>query len=373
MEARLNKKGNDMTRQDFRNKGYALAKDFISKDYAEYLTSELKKLVAEEKTEKDIQCPLSHAIYNHQIFNTLLNELVPYMENATGLKLYPTYAYARLYQPDDELKVHIDRESCEVSATITLGWEGDQWPIYMGDNEDKSDASEILMDVGDAVVYRGMEKYHWREKFKGKWQAQVFVHYVDAYGRFRDYQYDKKANLDLCYVSPSALSDKFCDMIIAEYSKESVKKELPFIGDGKGEVDLNIRNVKRVMLPTDKGIGATLTATGLNVNNQSWQYDITHSNQSEFLMYEVDGKYNAHVDTFHKHGKETRKITSVAILNDDYEGGKFFLMNGEEKIYPRQKKGDILVFPSFIVHGVEPVTKGIRYSAVTWLVGNYFK
>jgi PKHD-type hydroxylase len=48
-------------------------------------------------------------------------------------------------------------------------------------------------------------------------------------------------------------------------------------------------------------------------------------------------------------------------------------MNSNEKIYPPQEKGDIIVFPSFMVHGVEPVTKGKRFTVVTWLVGPYFK
>ena len=90
-------------------------------------------------------------------------------------------------------------------------------------------------------------------------------------------------------------------------------------------------------------------------------------------MYDVNGKYEAHVDTFHQLSNETRKLTCLAILNDDFEGGKFYIMNSHEKIYPPQEKGDIIVFPSFMVHGVEPVTKGKRFTVVTWLVGPYFK
>jgi hypothetical protein len=54
------------------------------------------------------------------------------VEAATGKKLFPTYAYARWYAPGDELKIHRDRDSCEISATITLGFEGSPWPIYHG-------------------------------------------------------------------------------------------------------------------------------------------------------------------------------------------------------------------------------------------------
>jgi len=311
---------------------------------------------------------------------------LPYFEKACGKELYPTYSYARLYDTQGEvLENHVDRDACEISATITLGFDGNVWSIYMGDSEDKTNPTKIDMGIGDAVLYKGSEKYHWRESyFEGNWQAQVFLHYVDKNGKYADWKYDKRNSLGISrtqlkkencfengYTIPNAVSEQFCNNIIAEYSKKEVEKELPYIGDGN--LNLNIRNVKRLPLPMNQGIGATLTSLGLNLNNQFWKYSITHSNQTEFLMYEIDGKYEKHTDTVHKHSNECRKLTVLAILNDDFEGGKFFIQNGHEKFYPRQNKGDVIVFPSFMLHGVEPVTKGIRYSVVTWMVGDYFK
>jgi predicted 2-oxoglutarate/Fe(II)-dependent dioxygenase YbiX len=191
-----------------------------------------------------------------------------------------------------------------------------------------------------------------------------------------EYQATNQGELDVCYVMQKAISDAFCEKLILEYSKPEVEKEQPFIGQGRDlekNINLEIRNVLRLPLPLHAGIGATLTSVGLNVNHQYWKYHVTHSNQAEFLMYDVKGKYEAHVDTFHLVSDETRKISCLAILNDDFEGGKFYIQNGHEKIYPPQAKGDIIIFPSFMLHGVEPVTKGQRFTVITWLVGPYFK
>ena len=68
-----------------------------------------------------------------------------------------------------------------------------------------------------------------------------------------------------------------------------------------------------------------------------------------------------------------KKLTILVFLNDDFEGGKFYIQNSHERFYPPQSRGTVLVFPSFMPHGVEPITKGIRYSVVTWMVGPYFK
>jgi hypothetical protein len=375
--------------QEFKEKGYVHLKDFLHKDSCKELADELKKLVSENRTVKDIQCPKSEAIHGTVIFDKLLEDLTPHFEQASGLKLFPTYSYARLYNNQgEELKVHKDRPACEISASLTLDFEGDVWPIFMGANEDKSEATEVKMDIGDAVMYRGCDIYHWREAYKeGKWQAQVFLHYVDQNGPYAEWKYDKRESLGLskteggqanqtiedCYLVRNAVSEAFCDKLIEEYSKPEVKKELPYIGDGGEHIDLDIRNVQRLKLPLYAGIGATLTAIGLNINYDIWKYDITHSNQSEFLMYDVKGKYETHVDTFHQHSNETRKLTILVFLNDDFEGGKFYIQNGHKRTYPEQKKGTVLIFPSFMPHGVEPITKGVRYSIVTWMVGPYFK
>jgi PKHD-type hydroxylase len=244
--------------------------------------------------------------------------------------------------------------------------------------------AEIKMNIGDAVLYRGMDKWHWREFYKeGKWQAQVFLHYVDKNGPHSEWKYDKRPSLGITkppnlvyydsYYKPNLISEGFCDRVIKEYSNPEIKKELPIVGpEGEGMINLDIRDVQRLLLPLDSGIGATLTAFGLNTNHEIWKYNITHSNQCEFLMYNVDGKYETHVDNFHQESDNSRKLTVIAFLNDDFEGGKFYIQNAG-KYYPPQEKGTAVVFPSYMPHGVEPITKGVRYSVVSWMLGPYFK
>ena len=362
----------------FDKNGYVHLKGFLDLDNCKKLTQELNKYIERGETTKDPQCPISEAVHGTVTFDTLLQDLLPHFEKACGKRLYPTYSYARLYKPGEELKKHTDRPACEISATITLGFDGDIWSIYMAGNK-------VDMQVGDAILYKGMEVEHWREKYtEGQWQAQVFLHYVDADGPHADKKYDGRTSLGLhktpeqrilteCAVFENHISNSFCDNLIKTYSQDSIHKELPHIGLFAERVDKSVRDTERVLLPHNVGIGATLTATGLNANNYWWQYKITHSNQTEFLIYKPNGHYNPHVDTAHQHSNETRKLTALAFLNDDFEGGKFFLNAGGIPYYPPQTKGTVLVFPSYMIHGVEPVTKGIRYSSVTWLVGPYFK
>jgi predicted 2-oxoglutarate/Fe(II)-dependent dioxygenase YbiX len=378
--------------------GYVHLPEFLDKENCAQLVTELKKLVDKGATTKDEQCPISQAVHGAPVFDSLLEQLLPHFETASGKRLFPTYAYARLYKPGEELKVHTDRPACQISATLTLGFEGDVWPIYVGDYAEESvgreviiqdgnkkwltNEAEIKMDVGDAVLYYGMDKVHWRNKYtEGQWQAQVFLHYVDADGPYADQKYDKRPKLSHHSESdytfwhfPDAMTPEAAKKLIESLEAQAQGEDAQVGIVVGGVVDKEIRDVKYVTLPSYRGIGATMVGLGMSANHQAWKFDITHSNQTDYLKYDKDGHYHAHVDTFMKPGDpECRKLTVLMFLNDDFEGGRLFLQNGHQKIYPPQGAGTCLVFPSFMMHGVEPVTKGIRRSIVTWLVGPWFK
>jgi len=71
-----------------------------------------------------------------------------------GKELYPTYSYARIYQPGEELEPHTDRPSCEISVTVNIASKGRLSPIWMHykDNQPHS----YTLNPGDAVVLQGL-------------------------------------------------------------------------------------------------------------------------------------------------------------------------------------------------------------------------
>ena len=44
-------------------------------------------------------------------------------------------------------------------------------------------------------MYRGCELNHWRPPYKGQWQVQVFFHFVDANGPYKDHAMDGRQSL----------------------------------------------------------------------------------------------------------------------------------------------------------------------------------
>tara|TARA_R100000781_G_scaffold105881_1_gene69747 strand:+ start:316 stop:963 length:648 start_codon:yes stop_codon:yes gene_type:complete len=145
----------------------------------------------------DQQVPNTYSHYGDIVMETLLLKVKPVMEKHTGLKLSPTYSYARIYKKGDVLARHKDRYSCEISTTLNLG--GDEWPIYLDPTTKTGQAGiKVVLKPGDMLIYSGCELEHWREEFTGKDCAQVFLHYNKASSKTaKENLYDKRPFLGL--------------------------------------------------------------------------------------------------------------------------------------------------------------------------------
>ena len=144
----------------------------------------------------DEQVPNTYSHYSDIAMETLLLNVQPKMEKLTGLKLNPTYSYARIYKKGDVLHRHKDRFSCEISTTMNLG--GEDWPIYLENKKNvgipdgkkitvssSNKGVKVNLKPGDMLVYRGVELEHWREEFQGENCAQVFLHYNDENSEYK--------------------------------------------------------------------------------------------------------------------------------------------------------------------------------------------
>jgi PKHD-type hydroxylase len=85
------------------------------------------------------------------------------------------------------------------------------------------------------------------------------------------------------------------------------------------------------------------------------------------------GKYDWHHDIdWNRNDGWDRKISVTVQMShpDEYEGGDFAMGDGQEPLPDWHKeKGTVLLFPSYIVHRVAPVTSGVRKSLVAWFEG----
>jgi hypothetical protein len=186
----------------FKENNYAVIKNAISDELRDFVTQyalfdELQDYTPEEDIfPTQCQSPKSHSKFADPAMETMLLHLHKTMEESTGLKLYPTYSYYRVYRNGDELKPHTDRPACEISSTLCFGYDYGpnndfNWPIFLM-------GKKINLLPGELLIYKGFEHEHWREKLmcsNSAWQVQGFFHYVDVNGPYADQKYDLRENV----------------------------------------------------------------------------------------------------------------------------------------------------------------------------------
>lgn len=181
---------------------------------------------------------------------------------------------------------------------------------------------------------------------------------------------------DYWQVWPNALDDELCDKIIKTAMKYDPEDGI--IGfDASGRLDKDYRSSKvRWINNYEYFVSALIMYFAREANRSALDMDIfDYVTELQFTEYNEDykGKYDVHHDVnWFKDPVSERKLSVVVQLSkpEDYEGGRFSFKSipnpTDQQFMPR---GSVLVFPSFFEHSVSEVTKGTRYSLVSWIQG----
>lgn len=175
-------------------------------------------------------------------------------------------------------------------------------------------------------------------------------------------------------------TDEECNTIIR--LGESVQPQDSTVGASKQDEKHNllIRKSLNTWLPVNNDtewIYERLGNISRCLNGMYWRFDISGFSESlQYTRYNDDKSfYGWHVDNGVKVSEHPQRKLSITLqLSDEneYEGGEFQINAGQLNVCPK-KKGLVIAFPSYSLHQVTPVTKGIRRSLVVWLCGPPFR
>jgi PKHD-type hydroxylase len=206
----------------------------------------------------------------------------------------------------------------------------------------------------------------------------------------------------------SAIPSKICDDIIkyglshqedlaitGGYGRDRNLKEKPL--KEEEVIDLKKKRNSNIVWLNDTWIYKEIHPYVHEANKKAgWNFDWNFSESCQFTKYKLNQYYDWHCDSWdvpynkpedpNSHGK-IRKLSMTCQLTDgsEYQGGELQFdcrnydphMRDEDKHLLTVKeilpKGSIVVFPSFVWHRVQPVTRGTRYSLVVWHLGYPFK
>jgi hypothetical protein len=197
----------------YHDNGYAHLQELIPPEVAQAFLQGLKQDIgpgaiplSRVESHPNLLRRAAFEVYGHHYKPMLyfLWGLTPIIRDIIGRELLPTYDYFRIYREGDVCRVHSDRQSCEHSLSLTLDYsDGEIWDLQVGKSRHPEPSAKvdedfgpepfasIPMQVGDAVLYQGVNHRHGRVKPNPNgWSAHLFLHWVDRDGPYRDHAFD---------------------------------------------------------------------------------------------------------------------------------------------------------------------------------------
>lgn len=112
------------------------------------------------------------------------------------------------------------------------------------------------------------------------------------------------------------------------------------------------------------------------LNGQFFDYDLYGFVEDfQYTVYEAGGDhYTWHMDRG-SNSIVPRKLSLVVMLSDpsEYEGGDLEIFTKPNPVALDKTLGIVHAFPSYVMHRVTPVTRGIRRTLVIWVTGPKFR
>lgn len=170
------------------------------------------------------------------------------------------------------------------------------------------------------------------------------------------------------------LSDAEIDRLVAEHVPRLAEGRLGF-----GGTNATIRRSQVVLLGMEeryRWLYERLWTAAQECNRLFFCVDIAGVEANvQLARYDSGnrGFYDWHTDFA---GIAPRRKISLSIQlsrPEDYDGGDLELLYGNEPQRLDRTRGTLIAFPSFMLHRVAPVTRGVRWSLVAWIIGNRWR
>lgn len=181
----------------------------------------------------------------------------------------------------------------------------------------------------------------------------------------------------ICVTVPGAFDDDECALLRHMIKTEETRPG----GLSGGLTEQNIRACSILWLddrPDTDWIFRRLARLASDANARSFSFRVDGFDEGVQLIHydaAIKGSYDWHTDRGRSRQSETRKLSISIQISDehDYDGGNLELNGDGTPFRAARTLGTAIIFPSFVLHRVTPVTRGERSALVAWLHGPAFR
>jgi|TARA_B110000908_G_C10249631_1_gene451099 PKHD-type hydroxylase len=171
---------------------------------------------------------------------------------------------------------------------------------------------------------------------------------------------------------------KFSNLITdLEYQEATILGE----SGSDGQTQKQVRSSKIKWIPHDKNwdwLYHRFQEMIVEANHELWGFELNDIiEEIQYTEYHASdkGHYDWHQD-IGPGNASLRKISLTVQLTDseEYSGGDLEIWQGGSNTDSTPRgSGIVIIFPSYMMHRVSPMTSGIRKSLVLWVGGEHYK
>lgn len=168
---------------------------------------------------------------------------------------------------------------------------------------------------------------------------------------------------------------------LSGFIKEQKQKTLTDSGINRSNTsgyDKDFRDSSQVSVGHNNPVINKIREVSKFANENYFKINISkYSSENHFIQYDSGGKFDQHYDTVWPatandlDTKPVRKLSCITLLNNTFIGGKLAIWYMGGRYSFSFNAGDVIFFPSYIQHKVDPVESGVRYSLVSWSYGEF--
>jgi SM-20-related protein len=174
------------------------------------------------------------------------------------------------------------------------------------------------------------------------------------------------------FIAPDFIEPVVCADLIADARRSSAVPAK--VTKAKGRVDLEMRRTSRLFVSAEKEQQINRYLQELKPRLEiHFQIELSGVESFQFLLYRQGDFYKRHTDRNDRLDTpdyiKARRASIVIFLNDEtisYTGGTLAVWSGAEPNRVQGETGKVVAFRSELMHEVEPVQSGERYSIVSW-------
>jgi hypothetical protein len=169
----------------FQRHGYTIVRDLIHPVHMGALRRYYRALVAGGQLPRgDDQVAERYRLHSEPAAMFFHPQLASLVSRIAGEPVKPSYLYFASYPPGSELPRHVDRLQCEFSISLLVDYSPEPdgpcgWPLFLEHPSLPDGLVAADLGIGDAVLYRGRELVHYRDRLpEGHQSTSLFFHYL---------------------------------------------------------------------------------------------------------------------------------------------------------------------------------------------------